>query len=175
MHNGENISPTSPGTTVPGDFPPTVEPEFSDGSNGEDDEMHGLDIPESQKGRQVDLLSASIPVTPTVMENSQGLLACMPEIPEPSRASSPGQALANQVPELTDPRASKPRLDEHTLSTAAIQSRAQRIFRLRANGEKKVSEEIWNDWHAKGQRKKTLEMIFKRCGYDPEPLIAIGN
>lgn len=35
----------------------------------------------------------------------------------------------------------------------------------------KVSDAIWADWHAGGSKRKTLEEIFKRCGYDPETFV----
>ena len=153
-------------TTVAGDIGPAVEPEFSES----EEDIRGKDIPAlDQLGKPVvNLVSPSLTLTPTLGESSQGLMAKQPEIPEPS---APLPSDLADVPDIADKtaEASKPRLDQHTLTPAAIQSRTQRLFRLRANGEKKVSDEVWADWHAKGQRRKTLEIIFKRCGYDAAP------
>ena len=78
----------------------------------------------------------------------------------------------DQIPDILDASAPKPKLGEHHLSAEAIRSRTKRIFTPRADGSRKVSDEIWNDWKAKGSRKKLLEDIFKRCGYDSEPCLS---
>lgn len=70
------------------------------------------------------------------------------------------------IPDLVDALAPKPILGEAQLSEEAIRSRTRRIFTRRGDGTKKVSDEIWNDWHAKGKKKQLLQQIFKQCGYD---------
>ena len=72
------------------------------------------------------------------------------------------------IPDIHDAFAPKPRVGEHHLSPEAIRSRAKRIFTPRADGSKKVSDEIWNDWKGKGKARRLLEDIFRQCGYDPE-------
>lgn len=74
----------------------------------------------------------------------------------------------NTIPDLVDALAPKPILGEEQLSAEAIRSRTRRIFTRRGDGTKKVSDEIWDDWHSKGKKKKLLEHIFKQCGYDVE-------
>ncbi len=73
-----------------------------------------------------------------------------------------------EIPDLADDLAPKPVLGGPQLSPAAVRSRAKRIFQKRADGSKKVSDEIWADWHAKGSKRRNLEEIFKRCGYDAD-------
>ena len=74
----------------------------------------------------------------------------------------------DEIPDINDALAPRFKVHEHHLSPEAIRSRSKRIFTKRADGSKKVSDEIWNDWHAKGKSRRLLEDIFKQCGYDPE-------
>lgn len=46
---------------------------------------------------------------------------------------------------------------QRTLSAEAIRSRANRIFSKRADGSKKVSDEIWNDWKSKGPKNNSFK------------------
>lgn len=69
-------------------------------------------------------------------------------------------------PVLGDPRAKAPTLGAHTLSKNAIKCRARRIFKPRSNGTLKVSEVIYNEWHHGGEPRKSLETIFRQCGYN---------
>ena len=73
------------------------------------------------------------------------------------------------IPSRDDTTAEKPVLGELQISPQAMRMRAQRIFKPRANGTRKVSDEVYNEWHAKGSRRKMLEHIFATCGFDPEP------
>ena len=82
--------------------------------------------------------------------------------------SEPFDGLWDEIPELADGLAPKPTLGTHHISPEAIRSRSRRIFEKRADGSKKVSDQIWNDWKAKGPKKKLLEDIFRQVGYDPE-------
>ena len=82
------------------------------------------------------------------------------------------------IPDINDMSAPRPRLGEHTLSANAIKCRAKRIFTRRVDGRAKVSETIFAEWHAMGPERKTLEQIFKQCGYDPEAwlqLLLVGD
>ena len=74
----------------------------------------------------------------------------------------------NEIPDMDDLSAPKPKVGEPTLSAEAIRSRARRIFTKRANGELKVSKEIFDEWHRKGSERKNLETIFQQCGYSPD-------
>lgn len=94
-----------------------------------------------------------------------GTVQYQPQVPEFQPEPFEGD---DGIPDIRDALAGRPQVGEHHLSPEAIRSRTKRIFTPRADGSKKVSEEIWNDWKAKGPRKKLLEDIFKRCGYDPE-------
>ena len=75
----------------------------------------------------------------------------------------------DDIPDLSDALAPKPVLGQHTLSPEAVRSRCRRIFQKRSDGSKKVSDEIWNDWHSRGAKKQVLENIFAQCGYDVVP------
>ena len=72
-----------------------------------------------------------------------------------------------EMPRLDDQTAARPTVGSPTLSKAAIRMRSQRIFSRRANGELKVSETIWTEWHQRGARRTMLESIFQQCGFDP--------
>lgn len=80
----------------------------------------------------------------------------------------------DDIPEISDELAPKFQVGEPQLSPAAIKSRAKRIFTKRADGSKKVSDEIWCDWKSKGPKRKLLEEIFKQCGYDPDPRLMMA-
>ena len=103
------------------------------------------------------------------------------EVPSPPRLSplatpSPNSTMSDRAPEepenvIPDIRAGvpKPQLGAPTLSPEAIRSRAKRIFTPRANGQLKVSAEIYQEWHKKGSKeRRNLELIFKQCGYSPD-------
>lgn len=105
--------------------------------------------------------------------SADGTVKYQPVVPEqavvPEYQAEPFEGeITGDIPDIRDALAERPRVGEHHLSPEAIRSRTKRIFTPRADGSKKVSEEIWNDWKAKGPRKRLLEDIFKRCGYDPE-------
>ena len=76
--------------------------------------------------------------------------------------------LWEDIPDVNGALAPKPILGQAQISPEAVRSRSRRIFTKRGDGTKKVSEEIWNDWHSKGPKKKLLEDIFKQCGYDAD-------
>ena len=111
-------------------------------------------------------------VTPVTTPASDGTLRVQPAQPQ---HSFPGHHVENEpfdddmdVPDINDALAPRFKPHEHHLSPDAIRCRSKRIFTKRADGSKKVSDEIWNDWHSRGNKRKVLEDIFKRCGYDPE-------
>ena len=103
---------------------------------------------------------------PMVVSNAKGLMT--PSIPESDPEPLEGRFDEDLVPDIQDLTAPRPKVGVHDLSQAAIRSRTQRIFRRRADGSKKVSEEVWADWFSKGKKKQVLEDIFKQVGYDPE-------
>lgn len=72
------------------------------------------------------------------------------------------------VPDIADKTAPRFRKGQHHITPNAIRCRARRIFTPRANGTYKVSDDIYNEWHGKGQPRKNLEDIFRSCGYDPD-------
>lgn len=74
----------------------------------------------------------------------------------------------DDIPALGDEYAVQPELGAPQLSPGAISQRARRIFTPRANGTLKVSKKIFDEWHGKSKERRTLEEIFKRCGYDPD-------
>ena len=109
------------------------------------------------------------PAPRSVVTSDNGTVALQPVTPPvPEPFEPPLDDALGEIPDIQDPLAPRFKVGEHHLSPEAIRSRSKRIFTPRANGSKKVSEEIWNDWKAGGNRKKLLEEIFKRCGYDPE-------
>ena len=73
----------------------------------------------------------------------------------------------DKLPDVRDASAKKPILGQPQLTPQAIRMRTQRIFTRRANGQAKVSEEIFQEWHSKGPRRDLLVQIFGQCGYDP--------
>ena len=111
----------------------------------------------------------------SLYSSEDGSLKAQPVIPEgvPEPFAGIHEPVWDQIPDVRDALAPKPRVQDHHLSPEAVRSRTKRIFTPRADGSKKVSEEIWNDWKAKGSRRKLLEDIFKRCGYDPETCLKI--
>lgn len=78
------------------------------------------------------------------------------------------EVAGDYIPSLDDQDAPRPELRSHTLSKNAIRCRSGRIFKRRADGSTKVSQEIFNEWHNGGEPRRALEQIFKACGYDPE-------
>lgn len=81
--------------------------------------------------------------------------------------------LNNQIPDINDKNAPRFAVGQHHLSENAIRLRSKRVFTKRVDGSMKVSESIFNEWKGGGRPKKTLEQIFKACGYDPEPCLRI--
>ena len=102
----------------------------------------------------------------SVENQMDGTLAAQPIIPE----VEPFQEMDDwdEIPDISDAMAPKFNPGQAQLSPEAIRARSRRIFQKRADGSKKVSDEIWNDWNSKGNKRKVLEEIFKRCGYDPD-------
>ena len=125
--------------------------------------------------RQPDCPS-DVPETPNEAKGNQGKPAPLltrtgtMHIPEPAE---PFEELLD-IPDIQDALAPKFRVGEHHLSPEAIRSRARRVFTPRSDGSKKVSDEIWSDWKSKGNKRKLLEDIFKRCGYDPEACLDLA-
>ena len=76
------------------------------------------------------------------------------------------------IPLLGDTSAPRDYVGEHSLTQNAIRCRTKRIFKRRADGSAKVAESIFQEWHAGGEGKKSLEAIFKQCGYDPDTFSA---
>ena len=114
---------------------------------------------------------SEVATTHKATECPNGVVQAQPVIPEHVEAE-PFEEYGDDdmdIPDISDDLAPKPILGAHTLSAAAIRSRTQRIFKKRADGTKKVSDAIWADWYSGGSKRKTLEDIFKRCGYDPDP------
>ena len=108
---------------------------------------------------------------PSPVISQSGTLTSQPAITEPEIPTpEPFQDLEGLgiIPDVRDKAAPRFKPGQHTLSAEAIRSRSNRIFSKRADGSKKVSDEIWNDWKSKGPKKQLLEDIFRRCGYDPE-------
>eukprot|EP00439_Symbiodinium_sp_Y106_P043222 s2918_g5.t1 len=72
------------------------------------------------------------------------------------------------VPDLHGESAPKPELGKAQISEQTVRMRSQRIFRRRTNGSLKVSEEIFNEWHARGARRDMLEEIFLQATFISE-------
>lgn len=135
----------SPRTTVPGSLP----------SPSKNSEVGNKEL----EGNSRMLPSGDLGVTP----NTDGSMGLQPTAAEPFEG-----LLWEDIPDLNDDLAPKPILGQSHLSPEAIRSRSRRVFTKRGDGTKKVSEEIWNDWHSKGPKKQLLEDIFKQCGYDAD-------
>lgn len=145
----------TPGSTIPGEFE-------------SDTEIVGADVPRVENPTPKEIQSKPIQreiPTPSAEKNVDGTITTQP-VAEPL---IDGLELNwDDIPDLTDALAPKPVLGQQHLTPEAIRSRSRRIFTKRGDGTKKVSDEIWNDWHSKGSKKKLLEDIFKQCGYDPD-------
>ena len=156
----------SQATTLQGTLPPT--------DPSSDAEVDGMDVPPIPDsfggcgGKAIPDLDQSpgySPATPVSNDNGTvGKQPLIPEMPEHEHDDS----LWEDIPDMSDALAPKPQLGENSLSRDAIRSRAKRIFTPRADGSRKVSDEIWQDWHSKGPKKKLLEDIFRQCGYDAD-------
>ena len=103
--------------------------------------------------------------SPGTVSNSDGTIQSYPGT---HVEAEPFEADWDEIPDISDALAPRFKTHEHHLTPEAIRSRSKRIFTKRADGSKKVSDEIWNDWKSKGNKRRLLEDIFKRCGYDPE-------
>ncbi|CAE7439817.1 unnamed protein product [Symbiodinium sp. CCMP2592] len=116
--------------------------------------------------------------------NTKAKSKAVPESPKPEHLSHMALSLrkkhkdltdedvVSQVPLTTDKAAPQPVLGKAQLSDQAIRMRSQRIFKRRANGSLKVTEEIWKEWHQRGSRRALLEEIFLQCGYDPATFVS---
>ena len=169
----------TPASTVPASTMGDSDEEFIDGfASHKSKPKVGMDpkpaesvqeiLPEILPDRQPESAFNS-PATPVVQNlNTDGTQSAQPSIPEPEPFQDPLNIGDIVIPDIQDAFAPKFKTGEHHLSDSAIASRAKRIFTPRVDGTKKVSEEIWNDWKAKGKRRQLLQDIFKQCGYDPE-------
>lgn len=81
----------------------------------------------------------------------------------------------DDIPDIANESAPRFKKGEHHLSENAIRCRARRIFTPRVDGSLKVSSTIFAEWRSKGQPRKTLEQIFKQCGYDAETYSEIST
>ena len=153
-----------------------LSPQGSDASNvlGGTPHPHA-EVPKTPvpRARSVELVEDSQDqrvLTPTQKEMSQEVQETAKEhSPAKSQVTVPGDVdmeLA-EVPDIRDLTAPKPKLGVPQISNAAIYQRSYRIFQPRANGTRKVSQTIYDEWHGKGAPRKTLELIFQQCGWDP--------
>ena len=114
--------------------------------------------------------------------------ACKIPVPTPARSRANDKAVVSRVsprkepaqgqlepftaavPEIGDQKAKRPSPGECTLSPDAMRARSRRVFTPRANGTKKVSAEVFAEWHrGRGDpARRRLELIFQQCGYDPD-------
>ena len=118
----------------------------------------------------------SLPLTPTQHEDTPkvDLAAGQAETVESVESGnhdggSPQGIGLEDIPDVNDTSVPKPKVGVHTLSAAAIRGRIRRVFTRKIDGSAKVSEAIFAEYQAGGQGKKTLEDIFRQCGYDVEP------
>ena len=107
---------------------------------------------------------------PAVPASSQGISNEQHATASPSNGD-----VFDLIPALNDTNAPKPHVGQHDISPEAVKQRAKRIFTPRADGSLKVSQQIFDEWKGKGPRRRNLEMIFKQCGYDPEPSLSFKN
>ena len=86
----------------------------------------------------------------------------------PSPVAPTANGPGSEIPSLTDKTAPRFQVGDHHISQRAIKQRANRVFTPRADGSLKVSKEIFDEWKQRGRARRTLEEIFKQCGYDPD-------
>ena len=175
QQEAEAATPMSEAATVPGTLPSPKRDQ-----NDSDAEVDGVDIPmksngDSKGGREVPekanvpevpkslaLLDGASPgYSPGSVVNSDGTMSYHP--------AEPFEDLWDEIPDVSDALAPRPVLGQAHISPEAVRSRSRRIFTKRGDGSKKVSDEIWDEWHSKGPKKRMLEQIFKQCEYDPDP------
>ena len=122
---------------------------------------------------------ASLASVPSPALTSTGTLQTQPVV-SPASTKALDNAVANasladvdpealDIPVLGDPSAPKSLVGVHDLNSDAVRQRTKRIFTPRADGSLKVSQAVFDEWKSKGKERKNLEMIFKQCGYDPDP------
>lgn len=119
--------------------------------------LHESPLPETVPG-------APSPAKSAVLQGPSPSTPVAPSVP-PSLQASDAEMTA--VPDIRDLRAPKPELGKPHLSKAAIYQRSYRVFQPRANGTMKVGKVIFDEWHGKGAPRRTLELIFQQCGWDP--------
>ena len=163
----------SSATTVPGTLPtPKQDASEVDGlkipSKSNDDSKGVREVPKDSNRKKPDdplvqksPAQASPVYSPGSVVNSDGTISSHP--------AEPFEDLWDEVPDVSDALAPRPVLGQAHLSQEAIRSRSRRIFTKRGDGSKKVSDEIWDEWHSKGPKKRMLEQIFQQCGYDADP------
>lgn len=86
----------------------------------------------------------------------------------PAQPKEPSCLDTPEVPDIADPCAPQFKVGECHISADAMRQRANRIFKVRANGSCRVSDEIRKEWQGRGKPRRLLEDIFKQCGYDPD-------
>lgn len=110
--------------------------------------------------------------TPASVSSSNGTVQGQPVIPQSEpEPFQKGLDFEAEIPDIRDALAPRYHAGEPQLTESAIRGRARRIFEKRADGSKKVSEEVWNDWKSRGPAQRLLKEIFKRCGYDPDAFL----
>lgn len=92
--------------------------------------------------------------------------AASPKAP-PEAKAKPADQEVDQIPDVLDTSAVKPRPGEIRISQEAINSRLRRVFTPNTRGQFKVSQEIIQQWKTKKGR-KSLEQLFQSCGYDSD-------
>ena len=111
--------------------------------------------------------NAKLSSSPKPYQLSHMARSARKKIPTPKAKALTDEQVADHVPDLDDLEAPKPQLGQHQVSEQAIRMRSQRSFKKRTNGTLKVSQEVFDEWHARGARRKMLEEIFLQVGYDP--------
>ena len=128
-------------------------------SNQKDSKMYSPPIPEVAKASVVSEIGSV---------EHQPVLVPRPLGPTPHDSTPEPFSDVETIPDLADKTAPRFKAGEPQISAEAVRQRAKRIFMPRKDGSLKVSQEIFKEWKSKGKERKTLEEIFKRCGYSPD-------
>ena len=158
-HTQASVGEASPASTIPGSIPTKMD---------SDEEFIDTRVPPAHLMIQPDRQPEFASPLPTPSDKSQRNFDGTQSVQPVAEPFAELGLKDDDIPDLSDAFAPRFHPGEHHLSQEAIRSRAKRIFTPRIDGSKKVSDEIWNDWKAKGKRRSLLQDIFKQCGYDPE-------
>lgn len=76
------------------------------------------------------------------------------------------------VPDISDESAPKPKAGELRISQDAIDARLRRVFTPNVKGEYKISTELVNQWKSKKGRQPLMK-LFQTVGFSPDTWVTL--